>query len=85
MLKALYGHPEAGALWEARLDDIMKNLGWSPIPWNGGTYTHAKTATAMVVYVDDMMLLASPNDTDRLWRELEKSVLYKDPEAILHR
>ena len=27
LLRALYGHPEAGALWEARLDDIMKNIG----------------------------------------------------------
>ena len=72
LLKALYGHPEAGALWEARLDDIMKNLGWSPIPGHGGTYTHAKTGAAMVVYVDDMMFLASPKDTDRLWRELKK-------------
>ena len=31
------------------------------------------------------MPLASPEDTDRLWRELEKSILYNDPEAPLHR
>ena len=35
LLRALYGHPEAGALWEARLDNIMKTLGWSPISGNG--------------------------------------------------
>ena len=34
-LRARYGHSEAGALWEAKLDDIMKNLGWSSIPGNG--------------------------------------------------
>ena len=75
----MYGHPEAGALWEARLDDILKNLGWAPVPGTGGIYTHAKTKAAMVVYVDDMLMLSNPRDTDKLWRALEKSVDYKVP------
>ena len=66
LLRALYGHPEAGALWEARLDSIMKTLGWSPTPGNGKVYSHTRTGAAMVVYVDDMLLLSPPNDTDRL-------------------
>ena len=71
--RALHGHPEAGAIWEAKLDDIMKNLGWSSIPRNGGVYVHAETKAAMVVYVDDMLLRSSPRDTDALWRDLEES------------
>ena len=39
----------------------------------------------MVVYVDDMMLLTSPTDEDHVWRELEKSVLYKDPASSLQK
>ena len=39
----------------------------------------------MVVYIDDMMLLSAPRDTDKLWRALEKSVDYKDPEAPMAR
>ena len=35
LLRALYGHPEAGALWEARLDEIMIKLGWCSVPGNG--------------------------------------------------
>ena len=70
---------------EARLDDIMKNLGWSSIPGNCGVYIHAQTGAAMVVYVDDMLLLASPRHTDSLWRDFEKSVQYKDPAAPLQR
>ena len=83
MIKALYGHPEAGALWEGKLDDIMKDLGWLSIKGTGGVYTHAKTKAAMVVYVDDMLLLASPKDSDGMWRALEKSVCFKDPEVPL--
>ena len=39
----------------------------------------------MVIYLDDMLLLASLQDTDSLWRDLEKSVQYKDPAAPLQR
>ena len=52
----------------------MKNLGWSSIDRN-----------AMVVYVDDMLPLASPRDTDSLWRDFETSIQYKDPAAPLQR
>ena len=46
---------------------------------------HAKTEAAMVVYVDDMLLLSSPRDTESSWREFEKSVDYKDPARPLQR
>ena len=39
----------------------------------------------MVVYVNDMLLLSSPRDTESLWRDLEKSLDYKDPAAPLRR
>ena len=85
LLRALYGHPEAGALWEARPDEITKKLCWFSVPGNGGVYVHAKTKAAMVDYVHDMLLLSSPRDTESLWRELAKSVDYKDPAAPLQR
>ena len=78
MLRVLYGHPEAGALWEAKLGDIVKSLGWSSIPGNGGVYVHAKTRAAIVVRVDDMLLLPLPRVTDSFWRDLGTKVDYKD-------
>ena len=63
----------------------MKILGWPAIPGNGDVYIHAKTGTATVVYVDEMLLLASPRDTDSIWRDLEKSIQYKEPAAVLQR
>ena len=39
----------------------------------------------MVVYVDDMLMLSNPRDTDKLWRALEKGVDYNDPEAPMAR
>ena len=72
-------------MWEVRLDEIMKKLGWFSVPGNGGVYVHAKTKAAMVVYVYDMLLLSAPRDTESLWRELRKCVDYKDPAAHFQR
>ena len=72
-------------MWEARLDEIMKKLRWFSVLGNGGVYVHAKTKATMLVYVDDMLLLSAPRDTESLWYELERSVDYKDPAAPLQR
>ena len=61
----------------------MKKLGWSSVPGNGGDYVHAKTKAAMVVYMDDRLLLSASRGTELLWRELERSADYKDPAAPL--
>ena len=61
----------------------MKCLGWTTVPGTAGTYTHAEIGAAMVVYVDDIMIGLSPKDTNRLWREFEKSVQHKEQEAPL--
>ena len=63
----------------------MTNLGWSSISGKGRVYIHARTGAAMVVYADDMLLLASPRGTDSLWRDLAKSVRYNDPATPFQR
>ena len=67
------------------MDDIMKTLWWIAANGNGGTYTHAKTGAAMVVYVDDRMMCAAPKYITVFWSALEKSVDYKDPAAPMAR
>ena len=61
LLKAVYGHPEAGALWEKTLQKIMADEGWTSLPNHGGVCVHLATEAIMVVYVDDMLLLARKN------------------------
>ena len=39
----------------------------------------------MILYVDDMLMLDAPKDVSKLWRDLEKSINFKDPEAPLTR
>ena len=39
----------------------------------------------MIACVDDMLMLAAPKDVSGLWREFERSINVKDPEALLAR
>ena len=85
LLRALYGHPEAGALWEATLTAIMQQQGWTTIPGSGSVFLHQPSCAICVVYVDDMLLLARPKDAGKLWRALESKIRFKDPEQPLQR
>ena len=39
LIKALYGHPDAGGLWEQHLKVIIKNLGGQEVPEYPGNFT----------------------------------------------
>ena len=61
----------------------MSEEGWETLPSHGGVFVHAKSGALMIFYVDDMLLIASPKDTNRIWSSLEQRIKYKDPEADL--
>ena len=83
LCKALYGHPEAGALWDKHLRGILTKLGWSALESHPGFWTHGETCALLAVYVDDLLMAASPKDEARLWRELEDKVTFGDPPSII--
>ena len=85
LLRAVYGHPDAGAFWEATLTAIMQQQGWTTVPGSGSVFLHQPSHAICVVYVDDMLLLARPKDAGKLWRALESKVHFKDPEQPLTR
>ena len=72
-------------LWEKTLDAIIKDEGWFSMAGHGGVFSHERTKTIMIVYVDDMLLLSVPADTSRIWRSFEKRIAYKDPESDIGR
>ena len=81
--KALYGHPEAGALWDKHLRDILIALGWTALDSHPGFWTHARSRALLAVYVDDLLMAASPEDEDRLWQELESKVTFGEPASAI--
>ena len=83
LVRALYGHPESGALWDRHLRAILVKLQWRRVESHPGLYVHSVTMAILVVYVDDLLLAAPPAEEARLWAEIEAHVGFGgDPEAI---
>ena len=49
-VRALYGHPESGALWDAHLGAILVKLGWKRMEVHPKFWLHASGAV-LAVYV----------------------------------
>jgi hypothetical protein len=60
----LYGHPGAGALWESFLTTILIALVWTKVAeWTGlDIHPHG---SVLIVYVDDIMMLATLEMTSK--------------------
>ncbi|CAK0849503.1 unnamed protein product, partial [Prorocentrum cordatum] len=83
--KALYGHPEAGALWEAKLTKILMEDGWSqPSISHPGVWLRP-TGAVLVMYVDDMMMVGSGQMCAELWKKLDRNVRFKADAEFLNR
>ncbi len=57
MLKALYGHPDAGTYWEQTCDAHVKAVGFVPIrlEWPS-CYYNPKLSLMLSIYVDDFKM-----------------------------
>ena len=83
--KALYGHPEAGALWESKLNGILKQHGWEPAGLDHpGVHVHPDGGI-FVVYVDDMLMIAPPSIAGPFWRALDTAIVFKELEQEIDR
>ena len=82
LIKALYGHPEAGAHWERHLSDIVKKLGGAVVPSHPSCFFFAKTRLLLSIYVDDLMLSGPESEHEKFWAELGASVNIEPPEDL---
>ena len=69
LVKALYGHPRAGACWEGYCEQTLRAKGFTPINNWRSCYWHDKLKVYLTVYVDDFKL-AGPRDAVRKGWEL---------------
>ena len=81
--RALYGHPESGAIWEKHLSGILEELGWERVAAHPGTWVHKETKALLAVYVDDLLMTAPPSREKELWKALEKRVNFDEEPAEL--
>ena len=71
LLRALYGHPDAGTMWEKHCDTAVKKLGFVPIGPNWPSmYFYGKLKLLLVVYVDDLKLAGPSGNLPKGWEML---------------
>jgi hypothetical protein len=84
LIKALYGHPEAGAHWERHLKKIIVKMGGKAMPSHPSCFFFKGRGLLLVVYVDDLMLSGPEGAHEEFWKELAIDVHIEPPEE-LHR
>ena len=82
LVKALYGHPDAGGLWEQHLKKIIKNLGGQEIPEYPGNFFFPETKLLLSTYVDDLTLAGPSEAHEPFWTKLTSVVDLEPPEPI---
>ena len=83
LIKALYGHPDAGTMWEKHCDQAVKKLGFVPIGPNWPSmYYYSRLKLLLVVYVDDLKLAGPEGNLVEGWKML-RSLLNIEPETDL--
>ena len=80
LLKALYGHPESGALWEKHLSSILITLGWKKCDSHPGIWIHTSGAV-LAVYVDDLLMVAPRDKEEKLWADIAAQVTFDEEQA----
>ena len=83
--RALYGHPESGAIREKHLATILEELGWEHVAAHPGTWVHKKTKAPLAVYVDDLLMTAPPSHEKELRKALEAQIHFDEEPSKLVR
>ena len=82
LVKALYGHPEAGGHWERHLRKIIRAMGGKEVPSHPSCFYFSETKMLLIVYVDDLMLSGPKEHHDAFWSALGKEVRVEPPEEL---
>ena len=79
LVLALFGHPEAGNIWENHSFGKIREQKWIDAPEYPSVFKHATTKGLLTAYVDDFEMHASKAASEQHWKDLEKVIEFKDP------
>ncbi len=63
----------------------LRKEGWLPVLNQPGCWHHAATTSTLVVYVDDLLLVASLEHEQALWAGIEKHINFGEPAKPIDR
>ncbi|CAE7035956.1 TY5A [Symbiodinium natans] len=82
LLRALYGHPEAGGLWEKHLKEVLQGLGGYELQEYPGNFWLPETQLLLSTYVDDLTLSGPQEHHQPFWEKLCSLVDVEPPEPV---
>ena len=79
----LYGHPLAGLLWERQLEKLLLEHGWEKVPDWQCLFVHRERGLFLSVYVEDIKISGKEQNTNPMWKALNKEVDLGGPTSFL--
>lgn len=70
LVKALYGHPDSGGLWERHLKAALVKCGFQEFPEHLSSFWHPKHKCLLTAYVDDLLLSGPAENHAAVWKAL---------------
>ena len=84
LIRALYGHPDAGVYWEKHCEKHLLSSGFVPVKEWRSCYWHGDLKLFLVVYVDDFKMAAPKDNIPKGWALIRQGVTMGDPEDVAH-
>ena len=82
LVKALYGHPEAGWHWNNRFCEVMKLMQGTHLPNFQSSYWFPHRSLLLTLYVDDMVLSGPSSEHQSFWSELSRHLEFEEPTSV---
>ncbi|MCP4209475.1 MAG: hypothetical protein GY767_20865, partial [Shimia sp.] len=80
LIRALYGHPDAGTCWEQKCDKVMKEKGFAAVECWPSCYFHHELKVFMVVYVDDFKNSGPTGNLAKAWALIKDDLEIEIPD-----
>ena len=79
LVKASYGHPDAGTMWEQRCHTAVQKVGFKPLgeEWPS-LHFHPDLKLLLVIYVDDLKMAGPTANLPKGWSMLRQELRLED-------
>ena len=81
MLKALYGHPDSGTIWEEHCNKELMKVGFKPIDGWSSCFYHERLNCMLAVYVDDFKMGGPVKNLPKAWKLITDVIMMEKPTA----
>ena len=83
LVKVLYGHPDAGAMWEQHCHTAVQKVGFKPLgdEWPS-LYFHPEMKLLLVIYIDDLKMAGPTAQLPKGWSMLRQELRLEEDKPL---